>query len=277
MAKSMPDVQSVLPAHIVLSRELHQGGQRQVFEADINGRQCVLKLMPSSERLRAEREVAVGYGRVHPNLAEILDASVVDISIAGDDYVYFTEEFVDGDAVSPLIGAVDPCEALKVISDLASAVEHLWEEDRVVHRDIKPLNMIRKPDGTYVLLDVGIGRHQLESSLTNPWGLLGTPGYFAPEQMIPSRRRALDFRADLFLAGIVAFQLVTGQLPFDPAAIDYPRQVQNGVTPGLLASLPAELWPVFRRLLAPRPHQRFARFDQLRAEITTASGALGCT
>jgi serine/threonine protein kinase len=277
VAKSTADVQAVLPNGLVLQAELHQGGQRQVFEADANGRHCVLKLMPAAERARAEREVAVGYGRNHPNLAEILDASVTDVSIGGDDYVYFTEEFVDGDPVAAIIGAVDACETLKVMSDLAAAVEHLWTQDRVVHRDIKPLNMIRKPDGTFVLLDVGIGRHQLESSLTNPWGMLGSPGYFAPEQMIPSRRRTLDFRADLFLIGIVAFQLLTGHLPFDPVALDYPAHVQTGVTGALLNRVPPELRTLFRRLLAARPHQRFARFDLLRDEIATAWGALGCT
>ena len=87
----------------------------------------------------------------------------------------------------------------------------------------------------------------------------------------------MDFRADLFLIGIVAFQLLMGHLPFDPGALDYPLQVQNGVTASQLASVPAELRSIFRRLLAPRPHQRFARFDQLRAEVTTAWGALGCT
>jgi serine/threonine protein kinase len=232
--------------------------------------------MPATERRRAEREVSVGYQRHHPNLAEILDAEVTDVTIGGDDFVYFTEEFIDGDPVASLVNSIDGCEALKVISDLVAAVEHLWEEHRVVHRDIKPLNMIRRHDGTYVLLDVGIGRHQLESSLTNPWGVLGTPGYFAPEQMMPSRRRALDFRADLFLIGIVVFQLLTGQLPFDPSAVDYGSQVQNGATPQILAAAPTELHAILRRLLAPRPHQRFARFDQIRAEVTTALGALGC-
>ena len=272
----MPEVQACLPPGLTLVSELHQGGQRQVFEVDIPGRRAVLKLMPAVDRVRAEREVAVGYGRIHPNLAEILDQSVRVVDVGGDAYVFFTEEFIEGDAVAGIVGTVDACGIVRAIRDLSAAVEHLWVQDRVVHRDIKPLNMIRRPDGSYVLLDVGIGRHQSEPSITNPLAILGSPGYMAPEQIFPSRRRALDFRADLFLIGIVAYQLLKGSLPFDVTAPDYVIQLQNGITLVMLAALPAELGHVFRRLLAPRPHQRYARFEQLRTDLDTAWGALGC-
>jgi hypothetical protein len=79
------------------------------------------------------------------------------------------------------------------------------------------------------------------------------------------------------LIGIVSYELLIGHIPFDPGAIDYAAQVQNGATLAMLAAIPVELRSLFRRLLAPRPHQRFARFDQIRSELTTASGALGCT
>lgn len=272
---SIADLNSALPTDLRAIRELAPGGQRQVFLTDWNGTEVILKLMPLVGRPRAEREVAAGFGVAHPHLVEILDSDVQDLSIAGADYCYFRERFIAGDQLRPLVGTFDACQILQLMLHLASAVEHLWSTQRIVHRDIKPENIIRATDGRFVLLDVGIGRHQREPSLTTPLGTPGTPGYYAPEQLIPSRRRTLDFRTDLFLIGVVGYEMSSGGLPFDPTAADYGPRLFAGA-PSLVGGSP-ELNTLLRRLMAPRPHLRYSRFASLTRDVGAAEGALGCT
>ncbi len=210
------EFQAVLPDGVVLGALIHDGGQRNVFDADDNGTKVVIKLMPEDQRNRAEREVRIGSTFDHANLPRILDDDVFDVELGGEQFVWFREAFVDGETLHERDGAYEPCEALALAGDLTAAVAYLWEEHAVVHRDIKPMNIMVRPDGGFVLLDVGIGRHQTESSITSGALGPGTRGYVAPEQMLLNKGRKLDYRTDLFLIGIVVYEVLAGVRPFRP-------------------------------------------------------------
>jgi serine/threonine protein kinase len=269
------EFQKKLPNGVTLVRLILDGGQRQVFEADSNGTRVVIKLMPEADRNRAEREVLIGSTFDHPNLPLILDDEVCDIELAGDGYIWFRELFIEGGTLADRVGNYDPCRALSLAADLIEAVSYLWDRHSVVHRDIKPQNIMVQPDGTFVLIDVGIGRHQADSSITT--GLLGpgTNGYVAPEQLNPSRARKLDARTDLFLIGIVTYLVLCGRLPFRPEQADYGSNLMAGQWPRL-NGLPASVEKLLERLLGTRPHRR-PSLDQARKMVRDAKEELHCS
>lgn len=274
---SLAEVNAALPVGIEVRAEIHQGGQRVVYEACVNAEKRVLKLIPASGRARAEREVLIAKGFDHPHLSRVLDEELSEVTIAGNDYVYFTETFIPGEPLAARSERMTPCEALRLAIQLSSAVLYLWERHRVVHRDIKPLNIMERPDGTFVLLDIGVGRHQDRSTLTIVAGdhQPGTIGYLAPEQLAPLKGREIDYRGDFFAIGVVIYEQVTGELPFDPEGASYRTLLTTGVRREL-SDQPQPFCAVVDRLLAPRPHGRF-RLDRIEPALVSAMEELGCS
>lgn len=269
------EFQGKLPDSVSLGAQIHDGGQRKVFEGDDGGERVVIKLMPEQERNRAEREVAIGCTFDHPNLPLILDEEVFDVELDGEEFVWFRERFIEGETLEKRGTGFDACEALNLAADLTAAVAYLWEKHTVVHRDIKPINIMVRPDGSFVLIDVGIGRHQTESSITS--GLLGpgTRGHIAPEQMLPNKGRKLDFRTDLFLVGIVVYQALVGVRPFRPEKSEYETKLMAGDWPRP-QGLSKPLADLLERLLGNRPHQR-PSLTQTTAMIDAAKEELACS
>lgn len=270
-------LRSALPNHMAVVDQIHVGGQRYVYEILVAGERRVLKLMPESARARAEREVTIGRNFDHPNLSVIADEELREVEIDSETFVYFTERFVEGATLSERTEPMAPCEALALAAALVSAVTYLWERHHVVHRDIKPLNIMVKPDGTVVLLDIGVARHQDLTTLTVVAGdhQPGTIGYLAPEQLAPLKGREIDYRADLFAIGIVMYQQLTGHLPFDPTSASYRTLLTAGLAPEV-EGVPPVLGALLARLLAPRPHGRF-RLDKAAQTIDRAREELGCS
>ena len=270
-------LRAALPDHIEVVGHIRSGGQRHVYEVRVAEERCVLKLMPESGRARAEREVTIGRNFDHPNLSTIADEELQELEIDGDPFVYFTERFIEGDTLAARTEPMEPCEALGLAADLVSAVTYLWERHHVVHRDIKPLNIMATPEGVFVLLDIGVARHQDMETLTvdaaehQP----GTIGYLAPEQLAPLKGREIDYRADLFAIGIVMFQQLTGRLPFEPTSASYRTLLTAGLAPEV-EGLPPVLGALLSRLLAPHPHGRF-RLDKAAGTIDEAREELGCS
>jgi serine/threonine-protein kinase len=274
---AVEEVNSALPSRITVAQQIHEGGQRVVYDVRVGDERRVLKLIPAAARARSEREVLIGRTFDHPNLSKVLDEELSEVEVDGEMYVYFTETFIEGEPLSARTQRMSPCEALSLVGELTSAVAYLWQEHHVVHRDIKPLNIMERPGGGFVLLDIGVARHQDRSTLTVISGehQPGTIGYLAPEQLAPLKGREIDYRADLFAVGVVAYEQVTGALPFDPDAPSYRTLLTTGVRHEL-QNQPEALRRVLDRLLAPRPHGRF-RLDRVEPAITQAMEELECS
>jgi serine/threonine-protein kinase len=271
----LDELKAKLPDSVEIAAQIYDGGQRKVYRATSEREGVVVKLMPDESRERAEREVSIGSTFDHPNLARILDEEVNEIELAGHDYVWFREEFIEGETLDKRTDRYDLCQAIALATDLTAAVTYLWEEHQVVHRDIKPLNIIRRPDGSFVLLDVGIGRHQGDTSITSGALGPGTRGHIAPEQITPNKGRTLDGRTDLFLIGIVIFDVLCGQLPFRSNQPDYETKLLAGDWPRP-QGLPAQLSELLERFLSRHPHQR-PSLSQAAEMIDRAKDDLKCS
>ncbi|MCL6291186.1 MULTISPECIES: serine/threonine protein kinase [Streptomyces] len=189
---------------------------------------------------------------------------------ADDDKVLFTMDLVSGGSLAHVIGDYGPLPPRFVcllLDQLLSGLSTVHAEG-VVHRDIKPANILMEATGTgrphLRLSDFGISMRKGEPRLTETNYVVGTPGYFAPEQMMGAEP---DFPADLFAVGLVALYLLQGQKPDSQALVEH--FVEHG-TPGAPNGIPEPLWQVLAGLLQPDPHARFRTATGARKALTAA-------
>ncbi|MET9478851.1 protein kinase [Streptomyces sp. NPDC006638] len=189
---------------------------------------------------------------------------------ADDDKVLFTMDLVSGGSLAHVIGDYGPLPppfVCTLLDQLLSGLAAVHAEG-VVHRDIKPANILMEATGKarphLRLSDFGIAMRKGEPRLTETDYVLGTPGYFAPEQMMGSEP---DFPADLFAVGLVALYLLQGQKPDARALIEY--FAAHG-TPGAPQGVPEPLWQVLAGLLQPDPRVRFRTATGARKALAEA-------
>ncbi|MEU9604125.1 serine/threonine-protein kinase [Streptomyces sp. NPDC048057] len=193
---------------------------------------------------------------------------------ADDDKVLFTMDLVGGGSLAHVIGDYGPLPPRYVctlLDQLLSGLSAVHAEG-VVHRDIKPANILMEATGTgrphLRLSDFGISMRKGEPRLTEANYVVGTPGYFAPEQMAGAEP---DFPADLFAVGLVGLYLLQGQKPDAGALVDH--FAEHG-TPSAPLGLPEPLWQVLAGLLQPDPEDRFRSAAGARKALLAAVDAL---
>ncbi|MGW1205100.1 serine/threonine-protein kinase [Streptomyces cyaneofuscatus] len=189
---------------------------------------------------------------------------------ADDDKVLFTMDLVSGGSLAHVIGDYGPLPPRFVcllLDQLLSGLSTVHAEG-VVHRDIKPANILMEATGTgrphLRLSDFGISMRKGEPRLTETNYVVGTPGYFAPEQMMGAEP---DFPADLFAVGLVALYLLQGKKPDSQALVEH--FAAHG-TPGAPDGIPEPLWQVLAGLLQPDPQARFRTATGARKALTAA-------
>ncbi|WP_327682354.1 serine/threonine-protein kinase [Streptomyces sp. NBC_00467] len=189
---------------------------------------------------------------------------------ADDDKVLFTMDLVSGGSLAHLIGdygPLPPAFVCTLLDQLLAGLAAVHAEG-VVHRDIKPANILLEATGTkrphLRLSDFGISMRKGEPRLTETNHVVGTPGYFAPEQMLGAEP---EFTADLFAVGLVALYLLQGQKPDSRALVEH---FAHHGTPGAPAGIPEPLWQVLAGLLQPDPDTRFRTATGARKALTAA-------
>ncbi|MET7291728.1 protein kinase [Streptomyces griseoloalbus] len=193
---------------------------------------------------------------------------------ADDDKVLFTMDLVAGGSLVHLVGdygPLPPAFVCTLLDQLLAGLAAVHAED-VVHRDVKPANVLLEATGTgrprLRLSDFGIAMRMGEPRLTETNLVVGTPGYLAPEQMMGSEP---DFPADLFAVGLVALYLLEGAKPDAKALIQY---FADHGTPGAPQGIPEPLWQVVATLLQPDPQARFRTATGARKALAAAAELL---
>ncbi len=253
---------------------LGTGGMGQVFRVEDarSGQPLALKVLrpvdaDDTDRVRRfQREIQVLTRIRHPAVLHILDWGE---SPAG---LYFVTELVDGEDLKMAIrrrGAWPPAEAAELGATLAEALAAAHAQG-VVHRDVKPNNVMIARDGSVRLLDFGLARGAGidVTTLTRTGTILGTPGYMSPEQFDAT---GVDERSDLYSLGVVLYETLTGRLPFrgrTPIAIALAHKTEPPPLPRALApGIPAWLERAVLRCLEKDPARRYASASELAAEL----------
>ena len=199
-----------------------RGGMGDVYLAHHErlDRSCALKVL--RPQLSADPELRERFIREAQAAARLDHPNIVTIYDAGEDegIAYFAMQLVEGQPLSALIrsGDVTVADAISIMKDVAAALDSAHKSG-MVHRDVKPANIIIMPDGTAMLTDFGIVHLRPDAQLTVTGQLLGTPAYMSPEQIAGGE---ITPQTDVYQLGIVAYELLTGALPFratEPAAL----------------------------------------------------------
>ena len=218
---------------------------------------------------RVEREIKALEGYYHPNWANLIEHGQIDVH--GRSVRYIAWEFVNGEALDQRLqrGPVLPRTVAYIGRDIARAIEHIWEK-RIVHRDVKPKNiMLRTGEIEAVLIDLGVARHLSESTITTAGSTWGTAGYLSPEQCRAERQ--LTCHSDVFSLGVVLQEALYGQHPTDGdqhALLTRPVRTSQitPTPPGAMADLvDSMLRP--RAAFRPHPHTLANKFAELAKQL----------
>ena len=192
-------------------RELGRGAMATVYLAvqESLGREVALKLLApelAEDPIAAERFI-----REARTAARLEHRHIVGVHEVGKHggQPYLSMEYMPGDSIAG--GSLPPAQALQIVREIALALDHAHRQG-VVHRDVKPDNILRRADGSCALADFGIARTADPGmKLTQDGMTVGTPHYMSPEQV---QGQELDGRSDLYSLGVVLYQLLTGELPY---------------------------------------------------------------
>jgi serine/threonine-protein kinase len=272
--------QTKIPGRYRLIEEVGQGGMAVVFRAhdETLQREVAIKLLhqhlaaDTESKARLQREAQAVAKLRHENILEIFDYS----GIAADS-AYIVTEFIDGKTIKQLFENRPlryPEVAAMIAAAIGGALAHAHAAG-IIHRDVKPENVMIRKDGLLKLMDFGIAQVVDLQRMTVTGQLLGSPAYMAPELI---EGKPLDFRTDIFSVGIILYQLATGTLPFvGKNPHDVLRKIGEGRFPDprtVNRLIGDSLGRIMRQALARNPDDRFAdvnRFvDELRENLAEA-------
>ena len=216
---------------------------------------------------RFYREAAKTGALKHPNIVIVYDLG------EQDGFPYIVMEYLSGDPLDRIIQSGRPqplAYKLKIIEQVCYALGYAHRND-VIHRDVKPANVIVQSDGVVKLLDFGIARQEkTDGHLTRTGHVIGTIQYMAPERL---KNAVFDGRSDIFSVGVMMFQLLTGQLPFagEYNIIQKILVERHPPLSDFLDKYPPVLDAILDRSLAKNPDDRYSTADEMAAEIATVA------
>jgi serine/threonine-protein kinase len=266
----------VLDGRFLITEVLSRSGMATIFQAEDkqNGNQLVAVKVPHLEYesdpnffSRFQREERIGLELNHPFILKF-------IPVADKSRPYIVTEYLKGCTLAHLLKAMRPLpekDALKIASLICEALQHMHDH-RVIHRDLKPDNVMICCDGTLRIMDFGIARDTVSRRITRVGNStpMGTPDYMAPEQVAGKRA---DQRTDLYNLGGLLYEMLTGAIPFqndNPWAALNARVTGDPVAPRKLnPNLSAQAEEIVLRALQREPADRYASANAMKAEMDT--------
>lgn len=259
-----------------VTEKIGSGGMADVYKAvdEVLGRTVAVKVLHpryASEpnfvaRFRQEAQAAANLS--HPNIV-----NMYDWGREGETY-YIVMEYVAGTDLKTLVsrGPLDPAKAAEYAAQVCAALSVAHGYD-VIHRDIKPHNIVLTPDGQIKVMDFGIARAG-NTTMTQTNSVLGTAQYISPEQ---AQGKPLTPASDLYSLGVTLYELVTGRLPFDaetPVATALAQVNEEPVPPRQIrGSIPPALEAVILRAMRKNPAERYSSAAEMRDDLKrVASG-----
>ncbi|RJP28463.1 MAG: Stk1 family PASTA domain-containing Ser/Thr kinase [Actinobacteria bacterium] len=255
-----------------LKEKLGSGGMADVYLADdlLLNREVAVKVLHAQyasdpafiQRFRQEAQSAANLN--HPNIVNIYDWGN-----EGDLY-YIVMEYVEGRDLKEILrseGRLLPERAAEIAAEVCAALQFA-HRGNLVHRDIKPHNIFITNTGQVKVMDFGIAREGNGGGITQTGMVMGTPQYISPEQ---AQGLAVDGRSDIYSLGVVLYEMLTGQVPFDdpnPVTITYKQVREDPMPPSVIdPEIPATLEAIVMKAMSKNPANRFQNAQEMKADL----------
>jgi serine/threonine protein kinase len=267
-----------------LERRLGVGGMATVqlaFDTRLE-RNVAVKLLAehlaedSSFISRFRREALAAARLVHPNIVQVFDFG----SDVHSGRQFIVMEYVDGHSCAELLrdnGPMSPRDAVEILTQACRGLDYA-HRNGVVHRDVKPGNLMVNTDGVVKLADFGIAKAAEQSDITKVGSVLGTAAYLSPEQ---ARGEPAGPASDMYALGVVSYQLMAGRLPYEAASLTDLARLQEAGSPPLLSDevrdVPPTLAAAVARALARDPARRYADAAEMEDALRDGLAGVGHT
>ncbi len=263
-------------SHYRIVDQLGRGGMGIVYKAEDTklDRTVALKLLPphalvsEDDRARFYREARAAAALNHANIAHVYEIDEAEVE-SGESRPFIAMEYIDGSSLSEVIerGPLPLKDAINYASQIAEGLK-VAHEANIVHRDIKSGNVMLTSKGVVKILDFGLAKTAASTKLTQMGSTLGTVAYMSPEQ---AKGEEVDRRSDIWSAGVILYEMITGQMPFPG---DYEQAIVYGILnedpeslTALRAGVPMALDGIMAKLLAKDPGLRYQHIDELPADL----------
>src|SRR3954449_1087517 len=253
--------------------EVHRGRDLRL------GREVAVKVLRQdlagdpSFQVRFRREVQAAASLNHPAIVAVYDTGE-DRSASGP-RSYIVMEYVEGETLRDVLrreGHLDPDRAMELAADICNALD-FSHRNGIVHRDVKPGNVMITPQGTVKVMDFGIARAVSDSAatMTSTAAVIGTAQYLSPEQ---ARGEGVDARSDVYSVGCLLYELVTGAPPFtgdSPVSVAYQHVREDPRLPSSInPAIPAELDSILLKAMSKNPANRYQSAADMRNDLLRA-------
>ena len=260
--------------HYDIVEELGRGGMGVVYKGYESslGRYVAIKVLSAS--MAHDKVFVERFLREARAMATLNDAHIIQIYFIGQDeeQTFFVMEYIDGESLSTCLKReirLTPGDALKVLLHASQGLASAHAQG-VIHRDIKPGNIMITSRGQVKVADFGIAlaNHDASAKLTNTGAFVGTPGYLSPEVCLG---KSVDQRSDIFALGICLFEMLSGRMPFqDDSPLKLMLDVVQSETPDIRELNPEvdeEIARILNKMLAKDPADRYQSCDELNNDL----------
>lgn len=248
--------------------QIGSGGMAFVYKAKCHLLKRIVAVKILKPEFNDDEEFVKRFGIEAQSSASLSHPNIVSVYDVGkeDDIYYIVMEYIDGTTLNKYIekkGRLEWKEAIKIAIQICLAIQHA-HKNFIVHRDIKPQNIMLSKDGRVKVTDFGIARATTAATITMSGSTLGSVRYFSPEQ---ARGGYIDEKSDLYSLGVVMYEMITGKPPFDgdaPVSIAL-KQIQNQAVPPaeLIKKLPAGVNGIIMKAMEKDPKMRYGSAGEM--------------
>ena len=258
----------VLGGRYELLEKIGEGGMSEVYKAKCNKLNRFVAVKILKKQFADNKDIAQKFKREATAIANLSDANIVNILDVGtqDDIDYIVMELVTGKTLKELInysGKLTYNTAIKIALQIAKALD-CAHRNNIIHRDIKPQNILVTENGEVKVTDFGIAKSTDSQTITNTTSIIGSAHYLSPEQ---AKGTYIDFRSDIYSFGIVLYEMVTGRLPFEgdsPVTVALKHLQEEPVPPkNINSAIPDSLNKLILKAVEKEPIKRYQNAKEM--------------